>query len=225
MTEDRAKARAKTLRGALGEIGHEIAHGQALDLIARLEGLKDWNALAAQLATPPVPALPKGWSRAGDTPHHYDMGSGQFRGRKAAFVRLKHYVKNPMGFGTLMQTIEAPRYADKTVALDAELASEEVEGGVTLWMRADGAGRRSLAFDNLEYLPDPDGPLSGDRDWVPRRIVLHIPAEAETLSFGFYLRGSGTGWCSGMELSETDEAITGSVPQRASEPVNMSFGN
>ena len=222
LTEERAKARAKTLRGALAAMGHEVAHGQALDLIAKLEGVADWNALSARLGAAIGP-LPRGWQRAGDTPHHYDMGVEEHGGTRAAVIRLKPELTEGPGFGTLMQTVEAEAYRGRHVALSARLACRDVEGGVTIWLRADAAGRRSVAFDNLEYLPDPDGPLTGTRDWVERRIVLAIPEEAESLSFGFYLRGTGAAWCDRMALEETEDAVTGLAPGRAAAPVNMAF--
>lgn len=51
------KARAKALRAALAREGRAISHGQALDLLARQMGDRDWNALSARL-DPVRPALP-----------------------------------------------------------------------------------------------------------------------------------------------------------------------
>lgn len=60
MTVDEAKAQAKALRGALQAQGHAISHAQALELVARQHGARDWNTLHARLAqrnAPPDLAL------------------------------------------------------------------------------------------------------------------------------------------------------------------------
>lgn len=45
-----AKAMARTLREDLARRGLEIGHGEALELVARQFGARDWNLLAATLA-------------------------------------------------------------------------------------------------------------------------------------------------------------------------------
>jgi hypothetical protein len=45
-----AKAQAKTLRSALVAEGTVFSHAQALELVARQNGARDWNTLSAQLA-------------------------------------------------------------------------------------------------------------------------------------------------------------------------------
>lgn len=60
MTIDEAKAQAKALRAALLAQGTSISHAQALELIARQQGARDWNTLHARLAlrnAPPELAL------------------------------------------------------------------------------------------------------------------------------------------------------------------------
>ncbi len=50
-----AKAHAKALRNALADQGTVIGHAQALELIARQSGARDWNTLSARL-TKTVPS-------------------------------------------------------------------------------------------------------------------------------------------------------------------------
>ena len=42
------KAQAKRLRERLRDMGKDITHGQALNLLAQQHGLRDWNALHAR---------------------------------------------------------------------------------------------------------------------------------------------------------------------------------
>lgn len=50
MTIDEAKAQATALRAALQAQGNAISHSQALELVARQHGARDWNTLHARLA-------------------------------------------------------------------------------------------------------------------------------------------------------------------------------
>ena len=47
-----AKQRARRLRSALAAKGLIISHGEALELLAQSEGLRDWNTLSARLQRP-----------------------------------------------------------------------------------------------------------------------------------------------------------------------------
>lgn len=44
---DAAKAQARALRAALAAEGREIAHAEALELVARAHGCRDWNTFHA----------------------------------------------------------------------------------------------------------------------------------------------------------------------------------
>lgn len=59
-TLDAAKAQAKALRAALAAQGTAISHSQALELVAKQHGARDWNTLHARLGqrnAPPELAL------------------------------------------------------------------------------------------------------------------------------------------------------------------------
>jgi hypothetical protein len=49
-TIEEAKAHAKSLRRGLAEDGTVLGHAQALELVARQNGARDWNTLSARLA-------------------------------------------------------------------------------------------------------------------------------------------------------------------------------
>ena len=58
-TRDGAKAQAKALRAAMQAGGRDISHGEALELIAKSHGLKDWNTLSAVIGNAPqAPVVP-----------------------------------------------------------------------------------------------------------------------------------------------------------------------
>ena len=49
------KQRAKRLRTALEEKNITLNHGQCLDLVARIEGMRDWNTLSARCDSVDLP--------------------------------------------------------------------------------------------------------------------------------------------------------------------------
>ena len=53
---DTFKAQAKRLRAELAKTGTEIGHSQALELLAKQQGFKDWNTLHATIGNRPLPA-------------------------------------------------------------------------------------------------------------------------------------------------------------------------
>jgi hypothetical protein len=50
---DALKAQAKALRASLQATGQDISHAQALELIAKSLGFKDWNTLHAKIGNAP----------------------------------------------------------------------------------------------------------------------------------------------------------------------------
>jgi hypothetical protein len=55
-----------------------------------------------------------------------------------------------------------------------------------------------------------------------REIVLDVPGDAESIHFGFYLRGAGRAWARKFELTEvgSDVAVTQHYRDR---PINLDF--
>lgn len=53
-TMDGAKAQARALRAAMEAEGREIGHSQALELVAKSHGFRDWNTLYASFGNGPV---------------------------------------------------------------------------------------------------------------------------------------------------------------------------
>lgn len=54
------KTQAKRLRTALGTDGKSLGHGQALELVARQHGYRDWNTLHAAVGNRPAAPLSLG---------------------------------------------------------------------------------------------------------------------------------------------------------------------
>ena len=221
------KAMAKTLRQALAGRQTEISHSESLELVARQLGWRDWNTLAAQMDRPPL-RLPEGWFPSGSMRDDYDMGLDEAEG--CALIRYRHVSPIPIsgqgsGFGTLMQGVQAEAYRGARIQLKAQIKAQDVTGAGTLWMRVDDARGRTIAFDNMETRRT-DGPLLGNSGWQDRSIVLDVPDDAAAVSFGFYLRGSGSLWARRFRFGVVDASVplTDSYGGRhRPEPVNLDF--
>lgn len=227
-----AKAMAKALREGLRDRKVELSHSDCLELVARQFALKDWNTLIAQIerdGEAKALLLPEGWITSGSRESDYEMGIDAAE-QGVAYIRYRYAsgdrpaVSISDGFGTLMQSFSAEALRGKRVMLKAELRAWDVVGAVTLWLRIDGRQRELLRFDNMEQRAE-NGVLKGTTEWVPRSIVLDVPEEAQSVNFGFYLRGTGCAAARGFALVEVDEdvAATGSYRPDRTAPFNLDF--
>lgn len=222
-----AKLMAKLLRQALAERQIEINHSDSLELVARQFGVANWNILSARIdaaAAPLHEGAPDGWLRSGKGAPYYRVGVEPGRG---AWIESRHEIGDAIredDFCTLMQSVNAAEFRGKRLRLATELKAEGVAGGVTTWFRIDGPNG-SLRFENLERY-QVGGPLRGSTDWHGRAIVLDVPAEATTLNYGFFLRGTGRGWARGFTLEAVGDEMPVNTPDGGTleRPRNLGFG-
>ncbi|MBX9625028.1 MAG: hypothetical protein K2X82_14570 [Gemmataceae bacterium] len=119
------------------------------------------------------------------------------------------------GFGTLTQAFAADNYKGKRVRMTAHVKTKDVDGWAGLWLRADGAEKINLAFDNMM-----DRPVKGTTDWKKYEVVLDIPDDAGAIFFGFLVSGAGQGWVDGFkfEVVGKDVKTTGPEIEPADRP-------
>ena len=225
-----AKAHADKLSKILKELGYEITRGHALEVVARFSDFKDWNTLSANLnKRPKLLPLPDGWIMSGTNISFFEYGlvsDQQHAGVLPMMIRKKN--DTPMlgdGFATFMQSCEIGEYRGKRVRFKGELRAENCDGAVTIWLRADGNVRgQHVAFANMETRTE-NGPLRGTTDWQGREIVLDIPETAESLHYGYYLRGEGAGYgCNFvLDIAEDDAVLTDGQPKPLKKPFNLKF--
>ncbi len=110
-------------------------------------------------------------------------------------------IKNKInGFGTIMKTIKPDLYSGKTVKISGYLKSENIKSWAGLWMRVDYYDVAVLAFDNMRK-----NPIKGTKDWAKYEIVLHVPTEATSISYGVLLDETGQVWFKDIVLEIVDE--------------------
>lgn len=168
-------------------------------------------------------ADPQGWHLAGNRPQSYIASADQVNPRNGLSSALlqSRPGPSPNGFGTLMQTMEVGRHAGKRLRMKADVRTESVIRWAGLWMRVDAENDRTLTFDNMG-----DRPIVGTRDWRTYEVVLDVPPEGETISFGVLLAGSGKVWLDNVQFEEVDSSVptTGDrVSSAQREPSNLDF--
>jgi hypothetical protein len=168
-------------------------------------------------------ADPQGWHLAGNRAQSYIASGDPDRpssGRSSSLLQSRPG-PSPNGFGTLMQTIEVGSYAGKRLRLKADVRTESVLRWAGLWMRVDAESDRTLTFDNMG-----DRPIVGTRDWRTYEVVLDVPPEGVSISFGVLLAGSGKVWLDNVRFDEVDASVPttgGNVSSLQPEPSNLDF--
>jgi beta-lactamase regulating signal transducer with metallopeptidase domain len=182
-----------------------------------------FNPIHAQAANQANRA-PAGWFMAGSNPANYSTGVDQAATKDGEpSACLVATVPTTNGFGTLMQSISATNYAGKRVRLRAFLKSQDVADWAGIWMRVDKE-QTMVGFDNMQ-----DRAIKGTQPWRTSDVVLDVPPDATSISFGVLLSGSGEVWMNHVTFEvvgqdvETTGAKPGQKPALSPTPVNLKF--
>lgn len=166
-------------------------------------------------------SVPEGWHIAGSRPSDYTagtIGDARCHGKASAYLASREGTSD--GFGTLMQTFSAEQFLGKQVRMTGFVRAESVEGRAGLWMRVDGTERASLSFDNMQQAP-----IRGTMPWQRYEIVLDVPAESASISFGILLGGKGKVYVDDFSFEEVAPSVeTTRIAKRLpATPVNLAF--
>jgi hypothetical protein len=178
------------------------------------------NPLLAQ-APNQTDQAPAGWSLAGSNPTSYQTGVDRatiYEGRPSAYLQSNAPAVD--GFGTMMQSIDAEAYAGKRVRLRALVESRDLTSWAGLWMRADKQ-HTAVAFDNMQHRP-----ITGTHPWSTSDVILDIPQDATTISFGVLLTGGGKVWVNHVTLEPVGPEIQVTAPSQKpllKTPANLNF--
>lgn len=97
-----------------------------------------------------------------------------------------HRFESQDQFATMMPSFKANKYKGKRLKLSAFIKTETVEGFCGLWRRVDNASDDILQFDNMS-----NRPITKTTNWNRYSIVLDVPENSATISFGVLLNGKG----------------------------------
>jgi hypothetical protein len=122
------------------------------------------------------------------------------------------------GFGSLMKTIKSDLYRGKTVKMSGYVKAENVKSWAGLWMRIDYYSSNVLAFDNMEKRG-----IKGTKEWKKYEVVLFVPAEATSISYGVLLAETGRIWFKDVTLEVVDDTVPETGPNKGREHKTISF--
>jgi hypothetical protein len=159
------------------------------------------------------------WSYWQTEPKKYEMNferNPEFSNQNIFTIKS---VKNKInGFATLMKSIKSDSFKGKTVKMTGYMKSENVKSWAGLWMRVDYYTADVLAFDNMQKRA-----VKGTTDWVKYEIVLFVPLEATSISYGVLLGETGQIWFKDIVLEVVDDTVpeTGSIKGREHKVISF----
>lgn len=166
----------------------------------------------------------KGWILSGSDPSHYEMGIDR---ETVHMGMVSGYLKSVAAtsetqFATIMQQFKSDKYKGKRIRLSAFIKAENVEHFAGLWMRVDNAEGDTLQFDNMG-----NRPINGSAHWQHYSVVLDVPSNSASISFGVLLTGRGKVWMDGFSFETVDHRTPSTNMQLGAElrdePENLSF--
>jgi len=164
-----------------------------------------------------------GWFLAGSSPKSYsiNLDNKVFKTNNSSAV-LQSKQNNIDGFGTLMQSCSADGFLGKRVKMSGYIKTEDVENWAGMWLRIDAKNsKKSLGFDNMN-----DRPITGNTNWKKYEIILDVPQESSTLSYGVLLSGTGKVWFDNVQLEIVDTSTeTTKYSLTFKKPMNLDFNN
>jgi len=146
------------------------------------------------------------WFKAGSAPTQYQMGPDD-KNNEVFSIKSISTDLDESSFGTYMTTESPSKFIEKRVRLTGLVKSSIETGWAGLWLRIDGKNRNeTLGFDNMQ-----NRPIVNSTDWTSYSIVLDIPSNAISMSYGMLLAGKGQVWFKdvSIDIVEKNVPITG----------------
>ncbi|WP_222616878.1 hypothetical protein [Flavobacterium kayseriense] len=131
---------------------------------------------------------------------------------------IKSVVSKIDKFGTLMNTMKSDDYKGKTVKMTGYIKSNNVKKWAGLWMRVDYYGTAVLAFDNMQ-----NRGVKRTTDWAKYEVVLFVPQEATSISYGVLLDGTGQIWFKDVNFEIVDDSVPETGPNKGRDHKVLSF--
>lgn len=160
----------------------------------------------------------KGWFLAGSSPSDYEIGIIEDKARGSNVAFLKSTEKKIKGFGTIMQSFNSKNFNGKKVKLSGYIKSIEVDDWAGMWMRVDKEEERGVSFDNMQ-----DRPIKGTTDWKKYEIILDVPSESISISYGVLTVGTGEVLIDNFSFKIVGDSEEKTGRTRLEDPSNTDF--
>ncbi|WP_348822726.1 hypothetical protein [Flavobacterium aestuarii] len=159
------------------------------------------------------------WSTGQSEPKRFEIGpdkSPEFTNQNVFTIKsIKSKIE---GFGSSMRTINPDLFLGKTVKMSGYVKSEKVKSWAGLWMRVDYYSTEVLAFDNMH-----NRAIKGTTDWEKYEIVLFVPKDATSISYGVLLDGTGQIWFKDVTLEVVEDTVPETGTNKGREHKSISF--
>ncbi|PPT30972.1 peptidase S41 [Xanthomonas arboricola] len=132
-----------------------------------------------------VAAIPHWYAAAGGADYQLTAVQGDVQSGEGAQLRLTAVAARTAPFGAASAALDAVSLRGQSLLLSGVLATSNASQGATLWMRADDAHGKRLAFESSQT-----DPVVGTTR-ASRSIALQVPMGAQKVLIGVVLRGDG----------------------------------
>lgn len=162
---------------------------------------------------------PTEWMVRGNDGNRYLMGKLIDSNSNGKNIHtIKSVKEKTNGFGNLMKAIKSDEYLGKTIKMSCNVKSENVKKWAGLWMRVDYYDTNVLAFDNMQPRA-----IRGTSDWTNYEIVLFVPNDATSLSYGVLLNETGQIWFDDVILEVVSDETPETGLTKGRERVSLTF--
>ncbi|MDG2433607.1 hypothetical protein [Flavobacterium sp.] len=159
-------------------------------------------AAVAKLSAQKVPYSDQ-WAFRQDNSNSYELKQDKaYDASNQEVYSIKSLKPKISGFGNIMKSMASDEYKGKTVKMTGYIKSENVKSWAGLWMRVDYYSTDVLAFDNMR-----NRGIKRTKDWEKYEVVLFVPQEATSISYGVLLDGTGQIWFKDVQLEIVDDSI------------------
>ena len=168
--------------------------------------------------------VPSCWRKGGGAPQDFVVRTDHQVAWSGTSSLLISSLRSTGGHASVMQKSLADAWRDQRVEYSAMVRTRGVRLRANIWFRADDAHGRQIAFDQLTMSFDDDRQIknalvergnSGDSEWTRQRIVIDVPANAATISYGAFLHGEGSAWIDDLRIESVSSDVLTTSPARS----------
>jgi hypothetical protein len=151
------------------------------------------------------------WKELGSVPEWTPYSKGKLRAHMATGAEFHRkpvleLVGTKHQFDGIFQLFKAGPYLRKKLMVSAWLKTTDVLEEADMAVTVLNASHAVIARDDLDE-EKTNRSIKGTRDWAKREMVLEVPSNADRISIGLGIEGSGTMEVCGVEIHVVDSSV------------------
>jgi hypothetical protein len=154
------------------------------------------------------------WSLRGSAPWDYVVTLDRevrTSGKSSALISA---LRDSGGYATMFQTSAATPVRGKRVRFSADIRTQDAADGANLLLRAEDAGGKTVAFDNMQSSFGADRRadrlynrgVMGTTEFSRQQVVVDIPDSSRVITYGVSLFGGGKIWIDNASIEVVGNA-------------------